>query len=139
MTRNAGPVTITIPGRPIAKGRPRMGPNGRVYTPERTSGAEESLKWALREACPVPLEGALHLEVAFCFKMPKSFPKARRVEVEDGQDPWYTGRPDLDNLLKLFTDAGNGVLWRDDAQVVRIEATKQYATEDMTLVRVSGC
>ena len=131
------PIYVIIPGKPIAKGRPRMGHNGRVYTPERTSGAQERLAWALREACPVPLEGPLCLDVTFCFKMPKSFSKTRRQMIEDGGGPWYTGRPDLDNLVKLLCDSANGVIYKDDAQVVWIEATKQYDTEDKTIVTVS--
>ena len=138
MPRDA--VSITIPGKPIAKGRPRMGRNGRVYTPERTRGAEESLQWALREGCPVPLEGPLEMEVTFSFRYPKSWPKAKREAVEEGTHPWYNRRPDLDNLLKLLTDAGNGVLWKDDTQVVAVDATKEYSIEDSTfvVVRVLG-
>lgn len=30
-------------------------------------------------------------------------------------------RGDWDNLAKALTDAGNGVLWQDDAQIVRAE------------------
>ncbi len=126
-------VTVTIPGRPVAKGRPRLGRHG-VYTPKTTSDAEESLQWALREACPVPLEGPLELSVRFCFRYPKSWRKAARDAVENGAEPWYMGRPDLDNLLKLLTDAGNGILWKDDAQVVEVKAMKMYSVEDQTVV-----
>lgn len=33
-------------------------------------------------------------------------------------------RCDLDNLVKTIGDAGNGVVWRDDSQVIGLFATK---------------
>lgn len=35
-------------------------------------------------------------------------------------------KPDLDNLTKAVKDAGNGVLWKDDGQIIRIRAEKLY-------------
>ena len=39
---------------------------------------------------------------------------------------WPTGRPDTDNITKAALDALNGMVVRDDAQVVEIAATKRY-------------
>ncbi|MDR1647770.1 MAG: RusA family crossover junction endodeoxyribonuclease, partial [Zoogloeaceae bacterium] len=36
-------------------------------------------------------------------------------------------RPDLDNVVKSVCDAMNGVVFRDDAQIVRLTAEKIYA------------
>jgi Holliday junction resolvase RusA-like endonuclease len=33
---------------------------------------------------------------------------------------------DLDNLIKTFCDALNGLLWADDKQVYRIEAQREW-------------
>ena len=35
-----------------------------------------------------------------------------------------SGRPDLDNLVKLWLDAANHILWNDDRQIVQIDAKK---------------
>ena len=35
------------------------------------------------------------------------------------------GTPDVDNLAKLPLDAANGLLWKDDAQVVELRALKR--------------
>lgn len=43
--------------------------------------------------------------------------------------PWRPSRPDADNLAKAALDAGNGVLWADDAQIVRLVVEKRYAPE----------
>jgi len=44
--------------------------------------------------------------------------------------PKYVARrPDLDKLLRGLLDALQGVLVRDDAQIVSIEACKRFASE----------
>ena len=130
-------VMLTVPGRPCPKGRPRFASTGQAYTPERTRIAEEMVRAYMRQACPIPLEGALELMVAFCFRRPQSWSKTRRDAVDDGDEPWYTGRPDLDNLVKTVKDAGgNGILWNDDAQFVKLEALKVYSAESETVINV---
>ena len=37
-----------IPGRPVPKGRPRIGTSGTVYTPKPTRDYEETVAWAVR-------------------------------------------------------------------------------------------
>jgi len=65
----------------------------------------------------VPLEGPLILFVTVRRLKPKSYPKKR----------WAcTVTPDLDNYVKLV-DCFNGILWRDDAQLIEIHARKEYA------------
>mgnify|MGYP001586514768 CR=1 FL=1 len=129
-------VALTVDGKPIAKGRPRFGKGGHTYTPEITGNAEEIMQGEMRQACATPLEGPLQLSVVFCFRRPKSWPKAQRDAVDNGHEPMHVGKPDLDNLVKLVQDAGNGILWRDDAQIVRLEAIKVYGAENETVINV---
>ena len=135
-------VILTVTGKPVAKGRPRLtkrvglGRGVYLYTPERTGNAEEIMQGEMRQACTTPLEGPLQLSVVFCFRRPKSWPKAQRDAVDNGEEPWHVGKPDLDNLVKLVQDAGNGILWRDDAQIVRLEAIKVYGAENETVINV---
>ena len=61
-------------------------------------------------------------------------------EVEDCLPRLRPGRPDCDNLAKAVLDAGNGVLWSDDAQVVKLQVMKLRAAlgeEPCVVVRVS--
>lgn len=69
-------------------------------------------------APPTPLTGALAVVVVFRLSKPKS---SRRVHP--------TVRPDIENYVKGLLDSWSGVLWNDDAQVVRLTLTKQYADE----------
>ena len=128
--------TIDIPGRPQAKGRPRFATSGHAYTPERTKNAEDIMRGYMRAAYRVPLKGPLELSVIFYFRRPDSWSKARRDAVDEGEEPWYIGKPDLDNLAKLVKDAANGVLWHDDAQVVSMEVGKCYGRDGLTSIRV---
>lgn len=92
----------------------------------------------MRQACTTALTGPLELGVSFCFQRPKSWSKDRRAAVDDGEEPWYSGKPDISNFVKLVEDAGNGILWRDDAQIVKLDAIKVYSTTDETVINVSS-
>jgi len=128
-------IELTVPGRPVAKARPRWDiRNAHMYTPERTRNAEEIMRGAMREACSVPLTGALELGVKFCFQRPSNWAKSRRDAIDNGEEPWHEVKPDRDNLLKLVKDAGNGVLWGDDAQIVTGPTDKVYSACNQTVI-----
>ena len=98
-------IRITIPGRPVPKARPRLGVRGRtayIYTPENTRAYEQLVGMCARAATPAPLQGPVEMQ---------AFVYLRRGR-----------RGDLDNYLKCLCDGLNGIAWRDDSQVVRIEA-----------------
>jgi Holliday junction resolvase RusA-like endonuclease len=46
-------------------------------------------------------------------------------------------RRDIDNYVKLLFDAANGLLWRDDAQVVDLHANKRYGAVPGIRLRLS--
>lgn len=62
--------------------------------------------------------GPVAVGIVFAFARPKSLPK-RVVH--------HTVRPDCDKVLRGVFDALTGVLYRDDAQVVRAVLSKVYA------------
>lgn len=114
--------TLTIPGNPVPKGRPRLG-RGWVHTPAKTREAEDWIRaHARRAGVRKPLHGPLSLDVAFYR--------------QDGR------RADADNLLKLLLDAGQGVIWGDDAQIVALSVRKLVDREsprtELFAVEVSG-
>lgn len=125
-------IDITIPGTPVAKGRPRFSRrSGRTFTPAKTAAAEDTLKaraMALLMGQPnLPLRGPLRLEATFTSVVPASWSKKKRAEAKAP-----TSRPDVDNLLKLAMDALNGVVWVDDAQLVTIICRKVYGDAPAT-------
>jgi len=117
MTPSKKPLShsVTITGRPVPKGRPRLGRRGRVFTPEKTLIAESEI----REAWDGPIfEGQVSLTVLFNDKE-----TVVTVAEFDGQKSKLRG--DLDNYIKTLMDGLNGVAWADDKQVHYIESTKE--------------
>ena len=127
-------IAFTVPGEPVAKGRPRavVMPGGgppnkriRMVTPEKTRQYEEHVRAyaTLAMAEHGELTGPLAVDLTFVLKRPKRLMRKK--------DPiWrlpHTGRPDLDNLIKSVCDGMNGTLYEDDAQIVEISALKLYA------------
>lgn len=62
-----------------------------------------------------PLSGPLQAEMVFTLKPPARIPAERFV---DGV-PYPAAYPDTSKLIRSTEDALTGVLWKDDAQVVR--------------------
>jgi len=109
---------LTIHMKPKAKGRPRFG-KGYTYTPSATRLAEKELKVKIAANDPPKFTKAVAMNIVFTFKRPKS---VNRI--------YPTVRPDLDNLVKLVTDSGNGLIYKDDCQIIQITTSKQYGKID---------
>jgi Holliday junction resolvase RusA-like endonuclease len=129
-------IVVTIPGAPVAKGRPRMTRTGRAYTPAKTRAAEGYMRHAIAAQAGQPmLEGALSVEVVAMLPIPSSWSKAKQAAAAAGAlRP--TGKPDGDNLAKSICDAANGLLWHDDGQIVRLLVSKVYSDKPGTVLAV---
>ena len=98
------PLKIIIPGKPVAKGRPRFG-KGKVYTPKKTADFENTVAWMAKAAMGSrkPLEGPVKIHITASFKSNKK--------------TWHVNRPDADNIEKGILDGLNGIAFLDDSQV----------------------
>lgn len=104
-----------IPIIPVPFARPRFN-NGQGFNAPKYAAFKTELAWRLRSLVRrPPLIGALQLTVSFTLAPPKRLKNKHPIS-----------HPDVDNLLKAFLDAGNGILWNDDCQVVRIMCEKKY-------------
>lgn len=101
--------TFTLLGRPVPKARPRIGKNGRVYTPSATKEAESMIGWFWRVAGGTMVDGDVKAVLEF------HCPDRRKV--------------DVDNLTKTVLDALNGLAYRDDAQITRLEVDKHLGCD----------
>lgn len=108
---------IVLEAVPQAKQRPRIATRGRfahAYTPQRTVDATEQLQLLMREQYKgEPFD--IPLRVSFTFFMP--IPKGSKKRMLALRGEPHAKKPDLDNLVKLVKDAGNGILWTDDSLV----------------------
>lgn len=138
-------ITITLPGQPKGKGRPRFrvvkSKTGKVFGSAFTDAQTRSYETLLREAAEAVmgeaplLEGALQIDVEARFDVPQSWSRKKREAALRGE-VMPTGRPDLDNLVKVL-DALNSVVWRDDSQIVIANIAKLYADRPALVIKVS--
>lgn len=131
-------IEIVLLGKPVAKGRPRFNTQtGVAYTPEKTVKYETQLRFAAGEVMGdrAPLEGPLRLEMDVVAPIPASWPKKKQAAARAGElRP--TGKPDLDNFMKVI-DAANLVVWVDDSQIVDAVLRKAYGDKPGMWLRVS--
>lgn len=113
---------IIIPGRPVPKGRPRLGVRGRkavIYTPAETRAYEEAVGWAGRIAGMEPIIGPVRVRY-------EVYADCAVVEIEQVQQwPKERGRyGDLDNYSKSIMDGLIGIAYKDDKQIVEIHGRR---------------
>ncbi len=134
------PVTFVVPGNPQGKGRPRVGRVGghaRMYTPAKTVAYENLIAMAAAESMGgrALLQGPVLLEMSMMHTVPMSWSKKRREGALQGEI-MPTVKCDADNCLKAVCDALNGIVWRDDTQVVNVMLAKRYADIPRVEVRI---
>lgn len=89
-----------VPGRPVAKARPRVSSargHALTYTPGKTKEFEDLVRWHAKLARVRPLAGDVALTLRF-----------------------FGARGDADNCAKSCADALNGFAYLDDRQVVEL-------------------
>ena len=121
-------IKITVPGDPVAKGRPRFTRTGHSYTPPKTKQFENlvRLAYTLQQPDRDPAEGPIELTVRVYFAIPTSWSK-KKQEAAATEQMKKISKPDLDNCLKAVQDGLNGVAWKDDAQVTDTHSSKRYS------------
>lgn len=140
MSENARQIFVSIPGEMRGKGRPRFSSFGgrpRAYTDAKTVSAENWVKSCGVDAMKgsAPILGPIDVHILIDVPIPASWSKKKRAEALAGQI-MPTGKPDLDNSVKLICDALNRIVWEDDSQIVAMRAGKRYAAEASTALKV---
>lgn len=123
-----GTVMLTIPGKPVGKGRPRFG-NGFTYTPKKTVEYENLVRLAWINSGAEMLHGAIAATICAHFPMPTSWSKKKKSQKNE-----YTHKPDVDNICKIILDPLNGLAYQDDSQVVSVSVCKLYTQNEPKVV-----
>lgn len=113
---------------PVGKARARSVPGRRPYTPKPTRAAEKQIatEWMVAGRVRLP-DGPIDLWVTATMPRPaRHYRKDGSLSAEGCRHARPTGKPDLDNVVKLIADALNGLAWRDDAQIVSLHAMRVY-------------
>lgn len=125
-------IKFEVPGQPQGKGRPKASRRGNhihMRTPEKTVMYENWVKQcAIAELKEnhIPYEVALTAIIDMYFQIPKSGSKKLYQQRKEG-DLRPTTKPDIDNSIKAILDSLNGIVYKDDSQVVTIIANKYYS------------
>lgn len=127
-------ITFTIPGKPFAKQRPRVGKWG-TYTPEQTVAFENTVRDYGLQHFKAPFVGPVRLVILATFQPAKSWSKKKTAEHLGG---YHTQKPDLDNCQKAILDGLNRVAYADDSQVAEIQCRKVWGPEARTVVTVEA-
>jgi len=128
---------IIIPGKPVAQARPRFYRRGSfvgAYSAQQTEAGKFLLLAREYLRGKKPLNGPIFLKAEFYFPILKSWPKWKKEKVEDGFEFPHVKKPDLSNCLKFVEDCLNGIAWKDDSQIYKVEAVKYYGTEAKTIL-----
>lgn len=131
-------IAFTVPGQPVAKGRPiagRVGNRITMRTPSKTAVYELHVAMSASAAMKSmnPLQGPLKVDIDMRVMIPASWSKKKQEEARAGiVRP--TKKPDLDNVVKGICDGMNGVAYDDDSQIVEMVVRKTYS--DAPCVRV---
>ena len=133
-------IAFTIPGAPQGKGRPRIGTvggHGRMFTPAKTVAYEGLIAHAAQVAMAgaALLDGPAGCNVFIDAPVPASWSQRKQRQALAGE-VLPTTKPDADNVVKAVFDGLNGVLWRDDVQVVDLRVRKRYAATPCVRVEV---
>ena len=132
---NHNPKTRTVlivPGRPLPLQRHRcVKATNRMYDPS-AAAKKQFLRLCVARCAPPALAGPLAVRLRFRMPRPKSHfrtGKFSRVLRSDAPK-FHTRTPDVDNLAKFVLDALNGTFYVDDAQIVQLDAAKDYASAE---------
>ena len=118
-------IELFIPGRPVAQGRVRFARRGKfttAYDPEQSANYKNWVKVQLLDAGVQMFakDVPLHLGLVVHVERPASTKPSKR--------PQPITKPDLDNYIKILSDACNGFIF-EDQQIVSIHARKRYVDD----------
>ena len=106
-------------GKVQPKQRPRVF-RGRAFTPKETAQYEKLVReWASLIYGKKPSEKAVKVNMTFYMQKAKTNKKT-----------FHTQTPDIDNLAKSVCDGINGIILKDDCQIVELNLTKVFAEID---------
>lgn len=114
--------TMIFKGRLVPKGRPRGTKSGRHYTPASTRQFESEVRKAALQQVGEKQLGPVQVNLVLLTKGTKE----QRAMSSLGYA--YPHTVDVDNVAKSVLDACNGVLWKDDKQISKLNIAHYYGS-----------
>jgi Holliday junction resolvase RusA-like endonuclease len=128
---------IVIPGKPIAKKRPRFARIGKFVRTYNEQETEESrFLWEVKQHMngEKPLDGPLAVQFVFFLPRPKGhYGTGKNAgKLKPSAPKYHIKKPDCDNLEKFVADCLNGLVWKDDSQIIKSITEKHYSEQPRT-------
>ena len=121
-----------LEGPPVPLARARHG-RGFTYDPQKNLKLLLQLKLKAQHTGPL-ITTAIRLSITFFMPIPAT---RRRKRSSISGHP-HCSKPDVDNLLKLVSDIGTGIIWKDDALIWSIYVQKIYDDNPRTEIHIEG-
>ena len=125
-------IVFTVLGAPQGKGRPRFttyGGHAHAITPQNTVLYENLIITEYRRqigSFRFDDYDIIQMVIFAYYPIPKSTSKKKRQDMLAGiLRP--IKKPDMDNVMKVYADALNGIAYRDDTQIVDAYIKKLYS------------
>lgn len=139
-------ITFEVPGVARGQGRPRAtirGGHASVYETAEDKSYKGLIQLYAMKAMekkeitfPIqPDEKGITVGIFVIKSPPKSFSKKKTKLALDREISPLT-KPDLDNVAKIYLDALNGVVWKDDSSVTKLIVTKVFGSSDKVRVLI---
>ena len=135
-------ITLTIPGKPIAKARPKFYRRGKsvgTYNSQETEEGRFLLEAMSQLNGHQIITGPIKLKAYFFMPRPKGhYGTGRNAgKLKDSAPEKHITKPDTDNLLKFIKDCLNKHVWKDDSQVYDVHGVKVYSNHPRTEIIVT--
>ena len=143
---HVGSVSLLGCGDPVPQGSKRIGRAGKSRRPllidanAKTKPWRDELARAALEHFGTPELGDIRLTCTFYFTRPQSHYHKKFGGYTDllksSAPSFKKSKPDLDKLLRSVFDALTGIAWRDDSQVVSVDAYKRWGVRGSVVLSV---
>lgn len=133
-------LNLLLKEEPLAQPRHRhYKRDQQVFTFDPKSKDKKRLKGiilfqALANGHRILQDRAIYMDLCVYSPIPRSWSKRARIEAEG--KPKIT-KPDMDNVIKLYMDVMNGIIYDDDKQITCLSASKFYSENPR--VEISIC
>ena len=123
-----------ISGAPSPQKQTQWTRTGIAYDPSKKS--KEFIQWQIRPHAPEkPLECPIEMHLTFYLPIPKSTSGVRRRQMVNGVI-LPKGRPDVDNLAYLVTNALKKIIYHDDSLITDLHIHKRYGETPKTVIKI---
>lgn len=126
MSRKSNKIYV-IEGEPVAKATPAYNRWGGTYgkSAKKQKEYEKLIADSLMDQGAEYTEKAIFVKIRIYKSYLKSWTKKQLKDAKEGR-LLAVKRPDVDNYVKSIMDGAEGILFKDDSQMVHLDATKEY-------------